>query len=87
LIGLLLLQFWHLAADYLLQSVFMIRNKGTYGHPGVLLHAGLTGAVLAILGAGGGLVLAIPVIIFFCTITSTGLRSFCQTGGALTPTC
>ncbi|MGR3364522.1 MAG: DUF3307 domain-containing protein [Maritimibacter harenae] len=39
----LLLQVKHFFADYALQTVWMIRNKGNYGHPGGLAHAGLHG--------------------------------------------
>ena len=43
----------HMIADYALQSPFMFKNKGRYGHPGGLLHAAvhvaLTAPVLLIL--------------------------------------
>ncbi|MCR9069864.1 MAG: DUF3307 domain-containing protein [Rhodobacteraceae bacterium] len=35
------LQVKHLIADYALQSAWMVRNKGIYGHPGGLAHAGI----------------------------------------------
>ncbi len=31
----------HTIADYFLQTAYMFKNKGTYGHPGGLIHAGL----------------------------------------------
>jgi len=31
----------HAAADFLLQNEYQWRNKGFYGHPGGLLHAGI----------------------------------------------
>jgi len=31
----------HMAADFFLQSAYQCRNKGTYGHPGGLLHSGI----------------------------------------------
>ena len=31
----------HTIADYVLQTPFQFTNKGTYGHPGGLLHAGI----------------------------------------------
>ena len=34
-----LLQLKHLVFDFLLQPAFVWKNKGTYGHPGGLLHA------------------------------------------------
>src|SRR5690606_2424568 len=37
----LILTVKHFACDYPLQSPYMLRNKGIYGHPGGILHAGL----------------------------------------------
>ncbi|HML91978.1 DUF3307 domain-containing protein [Methyloceanibacter sp.] len=31
----------HTVADFFLQTPYQFRNKGTYGHPGGLLHAGI----------------------------------------------
>jgi hypothetical protein len=31
----------HMAADFFLQSAYQCRNKGTYVHPGGLLHSGI----------------------------------------------
>ena len=54
--GLVLLQLKHLLADYFLQSSYIFLNKGRYGHPGGLIHAGihvvLTLLVLVFLGVG-----------------------------------
>lgn len=51
LLILVALQTKHLIADYVLQTPYMVRNKGRYGHPGGLLHAAthtaLTCVVLA----------------------------------------
>jgi hypothetical protein len=33
----------HFVVDFLLQRSYQYSNKGTYGHPGGLLHAGLHG--------------------------------------------
>ena len=33
----------HFAVDFLLQQKYQYANKGVYGHPGGLLHAGLHG--------------------------------------------
>lgn len=33
----------HFVVDFLLQKPYQYQNKGTYGHPGGLLHAGLHG--------------------------------------------
>ena len=50
----------HLVVDFLLQGPYQWMNKGTYGHPGGILHSGLHGAVT-------GLILAafptVPVVI------------------------
>ena len=35
------LEIKHLAFDYVLQTPFQFRNKGTYGHLGGVLHAGM----------------------------------------------
>jgi len=35
--------FKHFIVDFLLQRKYQYSNKGTYGHPGGLLHAGLHG--------------------------------------------
>lgn len=52
-LALLLLQAKHFVFDYVLQTPFQYLNKGRYGHPGGVLHAGLhvigtTAAFLAI---------------------------------------
>lgn len=61
----LLLQAKHVAADYLLQSSYMVLNKGTYGHRAGLLHAGLhailTLGVLALAGVSAGLLALIAL--------------------------
>jgi len=31
----------HTVGDYFLQTAYQFRNKGTYGHPGGILHAGI----------------------------------------------
>ena len=48
----------HFVCDFVLQTAYQYRNKGTYGHPGGLLHAGLhtagsLPAILALQAAGG----------------------------------
>lgn len=37
------LTFKHFLADFILQRSYQFRNKGKYGHPGGLLHAGIHG--------------------------------------------
>mgnify|MGYP001494538601 CR=1 FL=1 len=43
LILILLFQVKHLLADFIWQTGWMVRNKGTYGHLGGIAHAGLHG--------------------------------------------
>ncbi len=51
LILLVLFQIKHLLADFLWQTGWMVANKGTYGHPGGIAHAGLHGLLsVAVLG-------------------------------------
>ncbi|WP_323766022.1 DUF3307 domain-containing protein [Marinovum sp.] len=55
----------HLAADYLLQTPFMLSGKGRYGHPGGLLHAtihgGFSAGLLALAGLGAGAITALAL--------------------------
>ena len=66
LLLLLLLQIKHLAADYFLQSGYMVANKGRYGHPGGIQHAGLhamsSAGVLLAAGIGTGTVVILALI-------------------------
>src|SRR5690606_10987786 len=41
LAALLILQAKHFVADFLLQTPYQFLNKGRYGHPGGLIHAGI----------------------------------------------
>jgi hypothetical protein len=51
---LLVLFIKHFVVDFLLQRPYQYLNKGVYGHPGGLLHAGLHGtATMLSLGAFG----------------------------------
>lgn len=45
----------HFLCDFVLQTAYLYRNKGTYGHPAGFLHAGLhaLGSLPAILLIGG----------------------------------
>ncbi len=50
LLWLILFSVKHFIVDFLLQKPYQWMNKGTYGHPGGILHSGLHGiATLAIL--------------------------------------
>lgn len=44
---LILFQIKHFIADYLWQTAWMVANKGRYGHPAGLAHAGLHGTLTA----------------------------------------
>ena len=41
LVAVAVLMLKHTAADFFLQTPFQYLNKGSYGHPGGLLHAGI----------------------------------------------
>lgn len=45
------LEIKHFIADYPLQTLYQLKNKGTYGHPGGILHSGIhvAGTALAFL--------------------------------------
>lgn len=51
LAALLVLQLKHFVADFVLQTPYQFLNKGRYGHPGGLIHAGIhaLGSTLAFL--------------------------------------
>ncbi|MFO1033056.1 MAG: DUF3307 domain-containing protein [Hyphomicrobiales bacterium] len=60
-----LLQFKHFVADGPLQTAAMVRDKGHYGRPLGLLHAGLhgVGTAIALLVAGVGLKLTVVLAV------------------------
>ena len=41
LLVVVILEVKHFVCDYPLQTAYQLNNKGTYGHPGGLLHAGI----------------------------------------------
>ena len=41
--SLVLLEVKHFICDFVLQTPYQYRNKGSYGHPGGLIHAGFHG--------------------------------------------
>jgi hypothetical protein len=67
--GAVLLELKHFICDFVLQTAYQYRNKGIYGHPGGLLHAGLhmTASLPAIvvLNTTAGLAAAILMAEFF----------------------
>lgn len=66
LIGVALFQFKHFIADFTLQWKYTVANKGRYGHPAGILHAGLhmlaSVPVLIVLGVPG-LGIAVTVLV------------------------
>ena len=63
-----MLEIKHFLFDFVFQTPYQLKNKGTYGHPGGLLHAGLhvlgTLIALIVIGAPAGLAVAILVAEF-----------------------
>lgn len=59
------LQLKHLVCDFFLQTSNQIENKGTYGHPGGLIHAGihLLGTIPVFLFYPVGLVPAVVILV------------------------
>lgn len=61
--ALICLQIKHWIADYGLQTTYMVVNKGRYGHPGGLLHAGFHGLLTAVVLLGFGLPLSVLAVV------------------------
>ena len=65
IVAMLVLQLKHFVFDYVLQTPFQFRNKGTYGHFGGVLHSGMhaIGTILSffVIPPGWGLGAAIVV--------------------------
>jgi hypothetical protein len=80
LLGLLVwLQVKHFAADYLLQSRWMISGKGHFDQPGGYVHAGIhiagTAPALLYSGIGASLVLALLAAEFVIHFTVDHLKA------------
>jgi hypothetical protein len=60
------LTFKHFVADFILQRRYQFMNKGTYGHPGGILHAGIHG-----LGT-------LLVLVFFLSLQASVLIMLCE---------
>jgi hypothetical protein len=62
---LLILQLKHFVADFLLQTPYQFMNKGTYGHPGGIIHAGIhsLGSVLAFLVVTPRFALGLAIVV------------------------
>lgn len=65
LVALLILQFKHFIADFVLQTPYQFLNKGKYGHPGGAIHAGIhaLGSTLAFLAIRPSLALGAAIMI------------------------
>jgi hypothetical protein len=61
---LLLLQLKHFLFDFVLQTPYQLKNKGTYGHPGGILHSGLHVAATALIL----FILATPVVLLIAIV-------------------
>jgi hypothetical protein len=65
LAAILVLQFKHFIADFVLQTPYQFLNKGKYGHPGGFLHAGIhaVGSMFAFLFIQPTLIVGIAVVV------------------------
>jgi hypothetical protein len=61
---LLLLQVKHFVFDFVLQTSYQVKNKGTYGHPGGILHSGFHAAATALVL----LVLTVPAAVLVAIV-------------------
>jgi hypothetical protein len=79
---LVVLQIKHFVCDYPLQTAYQLRNKGTYGHPGGMIHAlihmvGTSAAFLVVqptLALGAGLLVAEGLIHYHVDWTKENLN-------------
>jgi len=66
--SLVLLEIKHFVCDFVLQTAYLYRNKGIYGHPAGFIHAGLHAAgslpAILILSHSAGLVAVILAVEF-----------------------
>lgn len=66
--SLVLFQVKHFLCDFVLQTAYLYRNKGTYGHRAGFIHAGLHAIgslpAILILTRAGGLIAALVLIEF-----------------------
>jgi hypothetical protein len=65
LVALGVLEIKHFIIDYTLQSSYQYKNKGTYGHPGGIIHAGFQalGSLAAFLVITPPLGLAVAIVV------------------------
>jgi hypothetical protein len=59
-----LLEIKHALCDFFLQTTYQVMNKGTYGHAGGLIHAGLhvVGTAIVLLIVGAPLLLGVVIV-------------------------
>jgi len=62
---LLILQIKHFVADFVLQTPYQFLNKGKYGHPGGIIHAGIhaIGSLFAFLVITPSLLLGLAIFL------------------------
>lgn len=60
---LVLFQIKHFIGDYLWQTDWMLANKGRYGHPGGVVHAGIHGALSAPILIGAGVPIGLTLML------------------------
>ncbi|MEM1289297.1 MAG: DUF3307 domain-containing protein [Pseudomonadota bacterium] len=60
------LQIKHLLFDFFFQTKWQLQNKGTYGHPGGIVHAGFHGIGTLVVFAGASA--AVTASIFFVLV-------------------
>jgi len=65
LVGVFILLLKHLVCDFFLQTAYQYRNKGIYGHPGGILHAGIhaLGTVSVFLWIAPSMALAAAIMV------------------------
>lgn len=65
LLTLIIFQLKHFVADFVVQTEYQWSNKGTYGHPGGFVHAGIhaVGSVVAVLVLGASAIALASVML------------------------
>jgi len=65
LVVMTILQVKHCICDYFLQTLYQLQNKGVYGHPGGIIHAGLhvVGTATIFLAVMPALWLAVAILV------------------------
>jgi hypothetical protein len=60
-----LLEIKHALCDFFLQTTYQVMNKGTYGHAGGVIHAGLhaLGTAIVLLIVGPSVILGVAIVV------------------------